>query len=95
MDIVTVCGMGLGTSMMVKLSIDKILKQEGILARVNPVDLGSFKTAPADIVVAPKDMERQVSGTSADVVLLNNLTDTNEIREKLLPVVRGHLSDGA
>jgi len=88
MDIVTVCGMGLGTSMMVKLSIDKILREEGITAKVNPVDLGSFKTASADIVVAPKDMERQVAGSSADVVLLNNLTDVNEIREKLLPVVQ-------
>lgn len=90
MEIITVCGMGLGTSMMVKLSIDKILKEEGISAKVNPVDLGSFKSAQADIVVAPKNMERQVSGTSADIVLLNNLTDSTEIREKLLPLIQKH-----
>lgn len=90
MEIITVCGMGLGTSMMVKLSIDKILKEEGISAKVSPVDLGSFKSAHADIVVAPKNMERQVSGTSADIVLLNNLTDSTEIREKLLPLIQKH-----
>jgi len=91
MKIITVCGMGFGTSMMLKLSIDKILKEEGIAATVSPVDLGSFKTMEADIVVAPLDMAKNVTGTAADVVLIRNLIDVNEIREKLLPVVRNRI----
>lgn len=91
MKIVTVCGMGFGTSMILKLSIDKILKEEGIAATVDPVDLGSFKTMEADIIVAPLDMEKNVTGTAADVVLIRNLIDVNEIREKLLPVLRNRI----
>lgn len=91
MKIVTVCGMGFGTSMILKLSIDKILKEEGIEATVNPVDLGSFKTMEADIIVGPLDMEKNVTGTAAGVVLIRNLIDVNEIREKLLPVVRSRI----
>jgi PTS system ascorbate-specific IIB component len=86
--IATVCGMGLGTSMMLKLTVDRILRDEGIAASVNPVDLGSFKTMPADVVVAPTDMQKQVSGTSARVVLIDNLIDKDEIRRKVLAVVR-------
>lgn len=91
MKIVTVCGMGFGTSMILKLSIDKILKEEGSAATVDPVDLGSFKTMEADIIVAPLDMEKNVTGTAADVVLIRNLIDVNEIREKLLPVLRNRI----
>ena len=54
MRIATLCGMGFGTSMMLKLFIEDILKAEGIKAQVIPWDLGSFKGQQADIVVAPQ-----------------------------------------
>ncbi|HEX7298654.1 MAG TPA: PTS sugar transporter subunit IIB [Solirubrobacteraceae bacterium] len=86
--IATVCGMGFGTSMMLKLTIQQILRDEGIDAKVDPVDLGSFKTMPADVVVAPTDMGAQVSGTPARVVLIDNLIDKDEIRRKVVAVLR-------
>lgn len=89
MKIVTVCGMGLGTSMMLAMQIRQIVADEGIDATVEPVDLGSFKTMPADVVVSPKDMEKQVSGGKVKhVVLIDNLIDKNEVKTKVLEVLR-------
>jgi ascorbate PTS system EIIB component len=88
MRIATLCGMGFGTSMMLKLTIDKILKEEGIKAEVLPWDLGTFKGQKADIVVAPTDMESHLRGTKARVVLIKNLIDKNEIRTKVLEAVK-------
>lgn len=88
MRIVTVCGMGLGTSMMLAMSVRGILADEGISATVEPVDLGSFKTMPADVVIAPREMEKQVTGTSAAVVLVDNLVDKDEVKTKTLHTVR-------
>ncbi|QVQ53836.1 PTS sugar transporter subunit IIB [Spiractinospora alimapuensis] len=88
MRIVTVCGMGLGTSMMLAMNVRGVLADEGISANVEPVDLGSFKTMPADVVIAPREMERQVTGTSAAVVLIDNLVDKDEIKSKTLQTVR-------
>jgi PTS system ascorbate-specific IIB component len=76
--------MGFGTSMMLKLFIDDILKAEGLKAEVVPWDLGSFKGQQADIVVAPTDMEMHLRGTKSKVVLIRNLVDKKEIREKIL-----------
>jgi ascorbate PTS system EIIB component len=87
MRIATLCGMGFGTSMMLKLFIDDILKAEGLKAETIPWDLGTFKGQQADIVVAPTDMEMHLRSTKAKVVLIRNLVDKKEIREKVLAAI--------
>jgi PTS system ascorbate-specific IIB component len=79
--------MGFGTSMMLKLFIEEILKDLGMKAEVVPWDLGTFKGQQADIVVAPTDMEMHLRSTSAKVVLIKNLVDKKELRDKLVPVL--------
>jgi PTS system ascorbate-specific IIB component len=92
MRIATLCGMGFGTSMMLKLFIDEILKVENIKAEVIPWDLGSFKGQQADIVVAPMDMAMHLKNVQAQVVLINNLIDKGEIKEKVLKAIQDQLS---
>jgi len=88
MKIATLCGMGFGTSMMLKLTIDDILKAEGESGiQVIPWDLGSFKGQQADIVVAPLDMERHLKDATAKVVLVKNLVDKAEIKEKIMAAI--------
>jgi len=79
--------MGFGTSMMLKLFIEEILSAEGIKAEILPWDLGSFKGQQADIVVAPTDMETHLRGSSARIVLINNLVDKDEIKTKILEAI--------
>ncbi|MBM4467756.1 MAG: PTS sugar transporter subunit IIB [Chloroflexi bacterium] len=90
MRIATLCGMGFGTSMMLKLFIEEILKDIGMKAEVVPWDLGTFKGQQADVVVAPTDMDMHLRGTSANVVLIKNLVDKKELRDKLVPVLEEH-----
>jgi PTS system ascorbate-specific IIB component len=80
--------MGFGTSMMLKLFIDDILKAEGLKAEVVPWDLGSFKGNKVDIVVAPTDMESHLRSEKAKVVLIRNLVDKTEIKTKVLEAIR-------
>ncbi len=87
MKIATLCGMGFGTSMMLKLFILEILKDLNMKAEVVPWDLGTFKGQQADIIVAPIDMEMHLKSTSAKVVLIRNLVDKQELRSKLVPVL--------
>ena len=88
MRIATLCGMGFGTSMMLKLFIEEILTANGIKAQVTPWDLGSFKGQQADIVVAPTDMQTHLKGYDGRVVLIKNLVDKEEIKEKILPAIQ-------
>lgn len=88
MIIATLCGMGFGTSMMLKLFIDDILKAEGLKAETVPWDLGSFKGNHADIVVAPYDMQPHLKDCPSIVIYIKNLVDKKEIREKVLAAYR-------
>lgn len=88
MRIVCVCGMGFGTSLMMKMMIDDLLRAHGIKADVEAWDLGSVKGQTADIIVAPRDMERHLEGFNARLIFINNLTSKQEMESKVLPVVR-------
>lgn len=88
MRIATVCGMGFGTSMMLKLTVDKILREAGIDAEVSPVDLGSVRTVPAELIIAPSDMRTQLATSSVPVVYIDNLVDKAEIADKVVPAAQ-------
>jgi len=89
MKIATLCGMGFGTSMMLKLTIEDILKAEGESGhQIIPWDLGSFKGQQVDIVVAPTDMERHLKDSTARIVLVKNLVDKAEIKEKIMQAIQ-------
>lgn len=88
MKIVTLCGMGFGTSLMLKMFLEEILKKLGVEAEIIPWDLGSFKGGgKVDIIVAPRDMQSYLEDTDTSVVLLDSLTDKDHITEKLKPVL--------
>lgn len=88
MRIATLCGMGFGTSMMLKLFIDDILKAENIKAETLPWDLGTFKGQSADIIVAASDMAMHLKNVDSIVVLIRNLVDKQEIKEKILAAIQ-------
>lgn len=87
MRIVTVCGMGFGTSLMLKMAIDDLLRKHGLKAEILAWDLGSLKGQTADLIVAPLDMERHLQGFDAPVVYLRSLVDREELEGKLLPIL--------
>lgn len=84
MEIITVCGMGFGTSLMLKMTVDDILGEQGVKANVNALDVGSAKGKQADLIMASQDLERSLNSVEIKKVFIKNLTDTEEIKDKLL-----------
>jgi len=85
MKIATLCGMGFGTSMMLKLFIEDVFKAEGITGhQIIPWDLGSFKGQKVDLIVAPTDMESHLKESETMVIYIKNLVDKQEIKQKII-----------
>lgn len=84
MRVVTVCGMGFGTSLMLLMSIQEIGKKHGINITGEAVDLGSYKGKPCDLIAATSEIARQVV-SDKPVVFIENLLNKKEIEEKILP----------
>ena len=62
MRILTVCGMGFGTSLMLLMTIKEIGKKYGAAIEGEVVDLGSYKGKPSDLIAASGEIAKQIQG---------------------------------
>lgn len=83
MKILTVCGMGSGSSLILKMNIEKILGEMNIKADVETSDLGSAKGQQADLIISTIDLKRQLEDFNVPKIFLNNILDMNTIKKEL------------
>ena len=79
----TVCGNGLGSSLILKINVDKILKQLGEDAEVEAADVGSAGSSDADLLVTTTQFESNLKSIDKDVIYVNNVMDNDELKEQL------------
>lgn len=84
MKILVCCGSGLGSSFMIQMNIEKVLKELNIDAEVDHSDLSSASGSKAQIYVGTRDIANQLEGLGGIVVSLNNMIDKNELKTKLV-----------
>jgi ascorbate PTS system EIIB component len=85
MKIVAICGAGLGTSGILKVNAERVLDRLGIPATVVATDLASLHAEADDaqiILTSPESVEA-IGRTFADVIVIQNYFDTEELTEKL------------
>jgi ascorbate PTS system EIIB component len=92
-NILAVCGMGFGTSLMMLMNVQDLGKKHGIEVKGEAVDLGSAKGRQVDLIVASSEIADQLSGEPSRVVTLNNIVDKGELEQKVLPVLK-EVSEG-
>ncbi|NNS09421.1 PTS sugar transporter subunit IIB [Erwinia sp. JH02] len=85
MKITVVCGNGLGTSLMMEMSIKTIVKDLGVNAEVDHVDLGSAKGTASDIFVGTSDIAEQLVAqqVGGKIVSLKNMVDKVAMKERI------------
>lgn len=89
MKIVAVCGMGIGTSVLLKMNAEKVLAKLGIDADVEAADMGVARGAAqtAEIVLTSQELAEELGDVPADVIIIDNFFDLDEITEKLTAAV--------
>ncbi len=84
LKILTVCGVGQGSSLIMRMFVEDVLKELQIPAKVEHTELLTAKSSDADIIVASVLHEEELLDSGKMVIALKNLVDKNEIKEKLL-----------
>jgi len=83
MKFLAVCSSGLGSSFMVHMNIDKVLKELGVTGvDVDHADLGSVARGDADTIFVGADLADSVGGLG-EVVVLDSIIDMAELRVKV------------
>ncbi|EQA6114952.1 PTS sugar transporter subunit IIB [Listeria monocytogenes] len=89
MEILTVCGMGFGTSLMLLMEIQDMAKKHGFTVGGEATDLSSAKGRKCDIIVASSEIAKELAEEEeVKVVPIINILDKKEIEEKVLPAIK-------
>ncbi|MCZ7833732.1 PTS sugar transporter subunit IIB [Atlantibacter hermannii] len=92
MKILTVCGLGMGSSLILRMNVETVLKKHGVEANVEHMDVSAAASANADLVITNAELVGNLQHLSCPVVVVNNYIDTNEITQAL--VKAGILTQG-
>lgn len=75
--IITVCGLGVGSSLIMKMTVDAAMQKLGKKCSIEHWDMGTVKGKPCDLIVTTKEFEKNFKDQS-NVVYLTNMVDANE-----------------
>ena len=85
MKIVTICGAGIGSSGILKVNAERVLQRLGLSATVVAADIASVGRVAADaqVILTSAEFVDAIGPTRADVVVIINYFDTDELSAKL------------
>jgi len=92
MKILAVCGMGFGSSMILKMTMEHVLKDLGIKADIVIADIGTAKSESADLIVTSHEFGNMLRGRNIPMVEMKNYVDRNEMKAKLMPLLNPPVS---
>jgi len=84
-NIVAICGAGIGSSGILKVNAERVLKKLDLTASVVAVDLASLAEVASDaqIILTSAEFVEAIGKTWADVIVIENYFDTDELTRKL------------
>lgn len=86
MKIITVCGNGIGSSLMLAMKIEEMCKEEGLQADVESSDFNSAQGKSADLIVTVKELAQQFEHKNLAVV--RSYVNKKKIREDVLDKIK-------
>ena len=88
-NLCAVCGMGLGSGLLVKMGIERVLERKGYGRkdfRVEIADISTARSMRPDIFVTTAEFAKSLKEVNAEIVTVKNLFDENEIEAVLFDV---------
>jgi PTS system ascorbate-specific IIB component len=85
MKILVVCGVGMGTSVLLKTNIDRILTELDYEAEVIAAPLAAAEANhDAQLILTTTEYASHFADTVSEVIVIDNLFDLAEIKAKLV-----------
>ena len=80
MKVLAVCGFGVGSSMILKMSLEKVFKKLGVAADVENTDITSAKSENPDVIFTSEELYQELKGSvRVPVIAVKKYMDLVEI----------------
>lgn len=86
MDIITVCGNGIGSSLMLAMKIEEICRENNIKANVESTDFNSAQGKKADLIITVKELAQQFD--NREVAVVRSYINKKKITEDVLEIIK-------
>lgn len=87
LNILTVCAVGVGSSLMLKINANNILKKHGYKAKIENTNMTGASGFKVDILITTEDVYKQIKKIDTkEVIILKNMVSKKELEEKLIPI---------
>jgi PTS system ascorbate-specific IIB component len=83
-----VCGMGLGTSVILKSRLKEALEKEGVDYQLDVTDAGSASGSGADLIFTSDELADRIKDPKAKIVIIDNFTDREEVGRKVAEALK-------
>lgn len=83
LNIVTVCGLGVGSSLILKMSVGSVVNELGVKCNIEHWDMGTVKGRNADLIITTSEFKKSFEGQE-NVIFIDNIVDKEEIKTKLV-----------
>ncbi|WP_166356157.1 PTS sugar transporter subunit IIB [Phytoactinopolyspora limicola] len=95
LQVLTVCGVGMGSSLILRMNAEKALSTLGVSAKVEHTDMSSARSMRADVVIAQGMHADDLAGVAPVVLSISNFMDVDGLRRQLDEALRaqGWLGD--
>ena len=84
LQVLTICGVGMGSSLILRMTAEDVFKQLGLHAHVVATDTSSARSMPADVIIGQELHTVEFQGKVPVVITIANFLDKDEMREKLV-----------
>ena len=82
LKVITVCGFGLGSSMILRMSVEKVLKKHGIDGNVETCDITTASSMKCDVIFTSKEFYEELGNkVKIPVFKVSNFLKGEEIEE--------------
>ncbi|MFP4287481.1 MAG: PTS sugar transporter subunit IIB [Candidatus Izemoplasmataceae bacterium] len=88
MKILAVCGFGVGSSMVLKMTIDKVVRKLGIDAEVENADISTAKSSKCDAIFTSYDLAESLKDTvNVPVLPVKRYMSIEEVTEQIKKII--------
>lgn len=87
--ILTVCGVGQGSSLVLRMYVEDVVKELGLKAEVQVADVATAKSTPCDLILTAPHLAPNLESSAVPVRSVKNFVNKAEIRKILEEFVGG------
>jgi len=83
LKVIGVCGMGLGTSLLLLSEVESIARKYGVEIEGEVVDLGSVRGKTCDVIISSSEIAKELKDLKIPIIEIKNMLDKREIEAKV------------